>query len=145
MKIKNVEEIESYIDVEKVTKDDILIFRIDISKFDNIYEELEHLIKDIKQHVLDEKEIKALFIPHNNGIEVEISNNEKEIVELINLYNKQQGTCGFKNGYTNALFAFEGNKEYDDSDETKNENYNKQYKLGYKTAWEYKQSKQNKE
>jgi len=79
-----------YIEIEKVTKDDILVFKISMNMFDDrtVEENMSEIIRDVKK-LLDEKEIKAIFIPYYNGLEFEIN---KSTSELLEIYNRQQET-----------------------------------------------------
>jgi len=130
-------KLSEYIEVEKVTKDDILIFKIDIDMFDDgsIEENIIPIIREAKT-LLDVKEIKSIFIPYRNGVEVEISNDLTES-GLLELYNKYQRSEGFRDGYLKSLSDFDKHVEYDDNPESRNASYDKSYKLGYKTAWQY--------
>jgi len=123
-----------YIEIEKVTKDDILVFKISMNMFDDrtVEENMSEIIRDVKK-LLDEKEIKAIFIPYYNGLEFEIN---KSTSELLEIYNRQQETWGYRNGFIKGLSDFDNSVEYNDISDSKSVEYVEFYKNGYKKGFE---------
>lgn len=135
--INNLDEIKNYIDVEKVTKNDILIFRINIDMFSGD-QSIEQIVDPIIREanvVLKEKEIKAIFIPYYNGLELEITSNESEILKA---YEAQQKGFGLTDGFLKGLNDFDNGIEYNDGHDSKYIPYVESYKQGYKKGFERK-------
>lgn len=135
--IKDLDDLKNYIEIEKVTKDDVLIFKIDIDMFSgdsSIDQIVSPIIKEANT-VLEEKEIKAIFIPYYNGLKLEILPSESE---LLKVYDIQQGTLGFRDGFLKGLSDFDNNIEYCDETNSKYAIYVESYKQGYKKAHEFK-------
>jgi hypothetical protein len=127
-------KLSEYIEVEKITKDDVLIFKININMFDDrtVAENMSETIRDVKE-LLGEKEIKAIFIPYYNGFEFEINRSTSELLEL---YDRQQETIGFRNGFIKGLSDFNNSVEYNDVSDSKSVEYIEFYKNGYKKGFE---------
>jgi hypothetical protein len=144
MEIKRNEDIKNYIDVEKVTEKDLLVFKINIDTIsgEHPFTQIEKVVSDVKK-VLDELNIKALFIPQHLGTEMEILPLEGlDNSRLLEIYATQQGNAGFSEGYIKSLSDFENENPYNDGVDSKNEHYTEKYKLGYSMAWNYNLEKQ---
>ena len=64
-------KIEEYIKVQKVTKDDLLIFHLDVSQSDDKYQDVSNFIEEIKP-IIDKKGINCAVIPSDSNIKVEL-------------------------------------------------------------------------
>jgi hypothetical protein len=136
MKLKNIDELKTYIDVEKVTSGDLLIFKVNLNIDDDDYmlSTIEQIIMDSKS-ILDELGIKVLFIPQSNDVNVEVSTEWPED-KLLEEYAKQQNNIGRKDGFMKALNDVDIDSEYNDNVKHKNHDYLEGYKQGYKMGWD---------
>jgi hypothetical protein len=127
-------ELNEYIEIEKVTKNDLLIFKVKADSDVEMVNLIEEIIMGSKS-ILDDLGIKTLFIPEVYDVDVEISKDWPE-EELIELYNTQQYSLGKKDGFMKALGDIDTESEYNDEILHRNENYISGYKEGYYIGWE---------